>query len=119
MSGFRHDATILTQCTNHAFETEATVALAIEGVRCEAQLDHAAESLRAEIAQLLRSGANFHQMSIPPEFGHRLFKARLALALLLFTGQRRSDITRLGRQHVRNGRLTFTQHKGRKRNPNS
>jgi integrase len=44
-------------------------------------------------------------------------KARLALALLLFTGQRRSDITRLGRQHVRNGRLTFTQYKGRKRNP--
>ena len=27
-------------------------------------------------------------------------KARLALALLLFTGQRRSDITRLGRQHT-------------------
>lgn len=44
-------------------------------------------------------------------------KARLALALLLFTGQRRSDITRLGRQHLRNGRLTFTQFKGRKRNP--
>lgn len=44
-------------------------------------------------------------------------KARLALALLLFTGQRRSDITRLGRQHVRNGRLTFTQHKNRKRSP--
>jgi integrase len=44
-------------------------------------------------------------------------KARLALALLLFTGQRRADITRFGRQHVRNGKLTFTQHKGRKRNP--
>ena len=44
-------------------------------------------------------------------------KARLAMALLLFTGQRRSDVTRLGRQHVRNGRLTFTQHKGRKHKP--
>lgn len=44
-------------------------------------------------------------------------KARLALALLLFTGQRRSDITRFGRQHVRNGRLTFTQHKGRRHKP--
>ena len=44
-------------------------------------------------------------------------KARLALALLLFTGQRRSDITRLGRQNLRNGRITFTQYKGRKRNP--
>jgi integrase len=44
-------------------------------------------------------------------------KARLALALLCFTGQRRSDIIRFGRQHVRNGLLTFTQHKGRNRKP--
>jgi integrase len=36
-------------------------------------------------------------------------KARLALALLLYTGQRRSDITRLGRQHVRDGKITLTQ----------
>jgi integrase len=44
-------------------------------------------------------------------------KARLALALLLFTGQRRSDITRLGRQHVRDGKITLTQFKGRNRKP--
>ena len=44
-------------------------------------------------------------------------KARLALSLLLFTGQRRSDITRFGRQHVRDGKITFTQYKGRNRNP--
>jgi integrase len=44
-------------------------------------------------------------------------KARLALALLLFTGQRRSDVVRFGRQHVRNSKLTFTQHKGRNRKP--
>jgi integrase len=44
-------------------------------------------------------------------------KARLALALLMFTGQRRADITRFGRQHARNGKFTFTQHKGRNRNP--
>ena len=44
-------------------------------------------------------------------------KARLALALLLFTGQRRSDITRLGRQHVRDGKIAFTQFKGRNRKP--
>jgi integrase len=42
---------------------------------------------------------------------------RLALALLMLTGQRRSDITRLGRQHVRDGKLTFTQYKGRNRKP--
>jgi integrase len=44
-------------------------------------------------------------------------KARLALGLLLFTGQRRSDITRLGRQHVRDEKITFTQFKGRNRKP--
>jgi integrase len=44
-------------------------------------------------------------------------KARLALALLLFTGQRRSDITRLGRQHVGDGKIAFTQFKGRNRKP--
>jgi integrase len=38
-------------------------------------------------------------------------KARLAFALLLFTGQRRSDIFHFGRQHVRGGKLTFTQYK--------
>ena len=44
-------------------------------------------------------------------------KARLALALLLFLGQRRSDITRLGRQHTKDGKITFTQFKGRNRKP--
>jgi integrase len=43
--------------------------------------------------------------------------ARLALALLLYTGQRRSDVVTFGRQHVRNGRLVFTQRKGRNRSP--
>jgi integrase len=44
-------------------------------------------------------------------------KARLALALLLFTGQRRADVIRFGKQHVRNGKLMFTQRKGRNRKP--
>ena len=44
-------------------------------------------------------------------------KARLALALMLFTGQRRSDAIRFGRQHVRGGKLIFTQHKGRNQKP--
>ena len=38
-------------------------------------------------------------------------KARLALALLLYTGQRRSDVISLGRQHERDGWLTLTQQK--------
>ena len=44
-------------------------------------------------------------------------KARLALALLLYTGQRRSDVIRFGKQHAKRGKLTFTQYKGRNRKP--
>src|SRR5215472_15284293 len=38
-------------------------------------------------------------------------RARLALALLLYTGQRRSDVVRMGCQHVRDGVLTVRQQK--------
>ncbi|WP_372624573.1 tyrosine-type recombinase/integrase [Falsiroseomonas sp.] len=38
-------------------------------------------------------------------------RARLALALLLYTGQRRSDVIRMGRQHVREGRIAVVQEK--------
>ncbi len=44
-------------------------------------------------------------------------RARLALALMLFTGQRRSDIIRFGKQHAKDGKLNFTQFKGRNRKP--
>jgi integrase len=44
-------------------------------------------------------------------------KARLAYALLFHTGQRRSDVVLFGRQHVHNGRLSFTQTKNRRNNP--
>lgn len=42
-------------------------------------------------------------------------KARLALALLLYTGARRSDVVRLGRQMERYGALVFTEAKGQAR----
>ncbi len=38
-------------------------------------------------------------------------KARLAFDLLLYTGQRRSDVVRMGRQHVREGVMLITQQK--------
>jgi len=44
-------------------------------------------------------------------------KARLALALMLYTSQRRSDVVLFGRQHVSNGWLRFTQQKNRKKKP--
>jgi integrase len=42
-------------------------------------------------------------------------KARLAMALMLFTGVRRSDVVQLGRQMERDGWLRFTETKGRAR----
>lgn len=39
-------------------------------------------------------------------------KPRLAMELMLWTGQRRIDAIRLGRQHIRNGRIEFAQSKG-------
>jgi integrase len=36
-------------------------------------------------------------------------RERLALALLLYTGQRRSDVVTMGRQHVRDGRIRVVQ----------
>ncbi|BBF94915.1 tyrosine-type recombinase/integrase [Blastochloris tepida] len=44
-------------------------------------------------------------------------QARLALALLAYTGVRRSDVVKLGRQHVREGRLRFTVTKNQERSP--
>jgi integrase len=40
-------------------------------------------------------------------------KARLALALALYTGQRRGDLVRMGRQHIRNGAIEVKQAKTR------
>lgn len=44
-------------------------------------------------------------------------KARLAMALMLYTGCRRGDVVVLGRQHIRDGWLTYTQDKNRVRKP--
>ena len=38
-------------------------------------------------------------------------RPRLALALLLYTGQRRGDVLRMGRQHIRDGVITVRQDK--------
>jgi integrase len=71
----------------------------------------------------LRSGSQgFHSWTIEEirqfEERHPIgTKARLAMALLLYTGQRRSDVILFGRQHVRSGRLIFTQQKNRNYNP--
>ncbi len=38
-------------------------------------------------------------------------RGRLAFALLLYTGQRRGDVVRIGRQHIRNGVIEIRQEK--------
>jgi len=54
------------------------------------------------------SDAEIAQFEKCHPFGSR---ARLAFALLLYTGQRRSDVVRMGCQHVRDGVLTVRQQK--------
>jgi len=44
-------------------------------------------------------------------------KARLAMTLMLFTAGRREDAVRLGPQHIRDGRLRYTQSKNEHRKP--
>lgn len=44
-------------------------------------------------------------------------RPRLALELLLYTGARRSDVVRLGRQCEAEGYLSFTEQKGRRSSP--
>jgi integrase len=44
-------------------------------------------------------------------------KARLAMALLYYLAQRKSDVVLFGKQHRRDGWLRFTQFKGRNRKP--
>lgn len=66
----------------------------------------------------LRSGSEgYHTWTVEEvrqyEVAHPIgTKARLALALLLFTGVRRSDVVKLGRHLERDGVLHFTETKG-------
>src|SRR5262249_50500235 len=68
-----------------------------------------------EVAYFKSSSEGFHSWTLDEvrqyEERHAIgTKARLALALLLYTGQRRSDVIRFGKQHAKRGLLTFTQY---------
>lgn len=85
----------------------------VRGVRFNAARD---------VAYLKGSKGGFHTWTIDEvrrfEEVHPIgSKARLALALYIYTGARKSDVVRLGRQHIRNGWLKFTAFKGRRTNP--
>jgi integrase len=75
-----------------------------------------------EVPYLQSGSTGFHSWAIEEvkqfEERHPIgCKARLAMALLLYTGQRRSDVVEMGAQHVRDGWLRFTQVKNRSRRP--
>lgn len=52
-----------------------------------------------------------HQIDLFLAHHKRGNRAHLAIMLLLYTGQRRGDVVRMGRQHLRNNVLTITQQK--------
>ena len=75
-----------------------------------------------DVAYIRSGSAGFHSWTLEEvkQFEERHAvgtKARLAMALLLYTGQRRSDVVLFGRQHVRGKHLIFTQQKNRARKP--
>ena len=83
---------------------------------------HAPSNPAREVSYFKSSSEGFHTWTLEEvqqfEERHPIgTKARLAFALLLYTGQRRSDVIRLGKQHTKRGVLTFTQYKGRNRKP--
>jgi len=75
-----------------------------------------------EVARIRTDSSGYHSWTMEEvekfERHHAVgSKARLALAILLYTGVRRSDLVRLGRQHVQDGWLHFQQYKNRNRHP--
>lgn len=83
-----------------------------------AEPDAVAANPARDVPYLKAAAGGFHAWTVSEvrqfEERHPIgTKARLALALLLFTSQRRSDVILFGRQHVSNGWLHFTQFKNR------
>lgn len=81
---------------------------------------HADRNPARDVPYIRHATDGFHTWSIQEvaqfEERHPLgSKARLALALLLYTGVRRSDAARLGPQMERNGWIRFTEAKGQSR----
>ncbi|MFG1462073.1 site-specific integrase [Xanthobacter sp. DSM 24535] len=89
----------------------------------EAEIEGVTMNPARDVKCLKRSSEGFHSWTTEEveqfERTHGIgTKARLALALLLYTGQRRSDIVTFGKQHLnKDGWLRFTQFKNRNRKP--
>lgn len=88
----------------------------------EAEVPGVKSNPARDVKYLKGSGDGYHSWTIEEveQFEERHpvgTMARLALALLLYTGQRRSDVVRFGPASVKNAWLTFTQFKGRNKKP--
>jgi integrase len=84
--------------------------------------DHVTSNPAREVRYLRGRVEGFHTWSVDEvekfEEHHPIgSRARLALALLMYTGVRRSDVVRLGRQHIREGWFKIAVQKNRNRKP--
>ena len=86
------------------------------------EADHTDSNPAKEVPYIKTGSQGFHSWTIEEvrqyEARHPVgTRARLALALLLYTTQRRSDVVLLGYKMAHNGWLKFTQTKNAKRKP--
>lgn len=87
-----------------------------------ASADLVAANPARQVAKLRGSAEGWHTWTVEEVRQFEAFhapgsQARLALALLMYTGVRRSDVVSLGRQHVRDGWLRFVVSKNRRHKP--
>jgi integrase len=89
---------------------------------CAVEEEHAVANPARDVPLIKTGSTGFHSWTTEEverfEEHHAIgTKARLAFALLLWTGVRRSDVVLLGKQHARGGWLKFAQQKNRNRTP--
>jgi integrase len=107
----------------HSPETGNARVKALRRVFAHAIEDDLADRNPAKDVPYIKTGSQgFHRWSMDEVRQYEAHypkgsKARLALGLLLFTGQRRADVVAFGRQHMRGGWLNFTQSKNRRNKP--
>ena len=111
--------------------------MSLSVIAAKANTPHAANNLRKVLRQLLKHAIDIKMITVNPtlevkrfttegdgihtwtEYEVQQFTARhqlgsrshLALMLMLHTGQRLSDVVRMGWQHVRNGKIAVCQQK--------
>lgn len=86
------------------------------------EYEHVSTNPARDVPYIRGRSGGFHSWSVEEveqfERHHPIgSKARLALVLLMYTGVRRSDVVRLGRQHIRDGWFKIAVQKNRNRRP--